>query len=198
MNPMQPYFLTAIAGIMLTGFSTWGWLAANGTGLTDHSLLTSSPSSSVTTNYSDSNASQIAQSDSSVIPEDKSISTTQPPNPVTKTITLNIYRTDSQCQTLTPEPVAIAAEMPVTASVGNIINQASSSDLDLAGYRINLKNGIATIDLRLSPNSQRQFISLSMCEQLALFGSIRKTLLENPQLKIKEVRFTDQGQKIII
>lgn len=197
MNRIQPYFLPAIAGIIIAGFSSWGWLAANGKGTPSNLVENSSESSSLTTANPDSTASLMAQPDSSVIPEVNPASTPQPADAV-KTITLNIYRTDSQCETLIPEPVAVAAETPVTASVGNVIAQVSSGDLDLTGYRVNLNNGIATIDLRLSPDSQRQFISLSMCEQLALFGSIRKTLLENPRLNIKDVRFTDQGRDIVL
>ena len=197
MNRIQPYFLPAIAGIIMAGFSSWGWLAANSKGIPTNPIENSSESESPTTVNPDSTASLIAQPDSSVIPEVNSPLTPQPSDAV-KTITLNIYRTDSQCETLIPEPVAVAAETPVTASVGNVIAQVSSGDLDLAGYRVNLNNGIATIDLRLSPDSQRQFISLSMCEQLGLFGSIRKTLLENSQLNIKDVHFTDQGRKIVL
>ena len=181
----------------MAGFSSWGWLAANSKGIPTNPIENSSESESPTTVNPDSTASLIAQPDSSVIPEVNSPLTPQPSDAV-KTITLNIYRTDSQCETLIPEPVAVAAETPVTASVGNVIAQVSSGDLDLAGYRVNLNNGIATIDLRLSPDSQRQFISLSMCEQLGLFGSIRKTLLENSQLNIKDVHFTDQGRKIVL
>jgi hypothetical protein len=50
----------------------------------------------------------------------------------------------------------------------------------------------------LSPNSRRQFVSLSTCEQFALFGSLRKTLTDNSPLKIKGVRFTERGQDIVL
>ncbi|MFP4101178.1 sporulation/spore germination protein [Coleofasciculus sp.] len=196
MSRIHPYFIPAIAGLIITGVGGWGWLAANSKGISDNPVETSSESSSPPQANPDSTASLIAQPDSSVIPEVNPASTPQPTDAV-ETITLNIYRTDSQCETLIPEPVAVAAETPVTASVGNVVAQVSSGDLDLAGYRVNLDNGIATIDLRLSPDSQRQFVSLSMCEQLALFGSIRKTLLENPRLNIQDVRFTDKGQDIV-
>lgn len=117
-----------------------------------------------------------------------------------KTITLNVYQADSQCQTLVPEKVSVPAETPVNAAVGKVLEKAASGDLDLAGYRvsINPKTRIATVDLRLSPDSQRQFLSLSTCEQFALFGSLRKTLLDNPQLQITGIRFTDQGQEIYL
>jgi hypothetical protein len=116
----------------------------------------------------------------------------------TNTTTLNVYQADNQCQTLVPEKVAISAESPANAAVGKVLEKAASGDLDLAGYRVSIndKTRVATVDLRLAPNSQRQFISLSTCQQFALFGSLRKTLLGNAQLKIKDVRFTEQGQEI--
>ncbi len=116
----------------------------------------------------------------------------------TNTVTVNIYRADTQCQTLVPEKVAVPTNSPVDAAVGKVLEQAASGDFDLAGYRvsINPKTAIATVDLRLAPNSQRQFLSLSTCEQFALFGSLRKTLIDNSQLKIKDVRFTEQGQEL--
>ncbi len=114
------------------------------------------------------------------------------------TIALNIYHPDSQCETLIPEKVAVSADTPVTNAVGKVLELATSSDFDLAGYRVNLdlNKRVVTIDFRLSPNTKRQFVSLSTCEQFALFGTLRKTLIDNPQLKIKDVRFTNQGQEI--
>ena len=115
-----------------------------------------------------------------------------------KTITLTIYQADNQCQGLVPEKVATIADNPVDEAVGKVLKKTDSGDFNLAGYRVkvNPKNYVATVDLRLPPNSKRQFISLSNCEQLALFGSLRKTLTSNEQLKIKDVRFTNQGAKI--
>jgi hypothetical protein len=114
-----------------------------------------------------------------------------------KTVSLKIYRADSQCQNLVPETAAVPSTSPVNAAVGKVIEGANSSDFELAGYRVNVNNnGVATVDLRRSPNSQRQFASLSACEQFALFASLRKTLTDNSQLKIKDVRFTEQGQEI--
>jgi hypothetical protein len=86
----------------------------------------------------------------------------------------------------------------VDAAVGTVLKEAASGDFDLAGYRVNVNanSRVATVDLRLSPDSQRKFVSLSTCEQFALFGSLRKTLTANSQLNLKDVRFTQQGQEI--
>lgn len=115
-------------------------------------------------------------------------------------VTLNIYQVDNQCQTLVAEKVTVPATSVVDAAVGQVLKQADSGDFDLAGYRVmvNPKSRVATVDLRLSPNSRRQFVSLSSCEQFALFGSLRKTLTNNSRLKIKNVRFTEQGQEIVL
>jgi hypothetical protein len=116
------------------------------------------------------------------------------------TVTLTIYQADNQCQTLVPETVAVPATRVVDTAVGEVLKQADSGDFDLAGYRVqvNSNSGVATVDFRLSPNSRRQFVSLSSCEQFALFGSLRKTLTDNSRLKIKNVRFTQQGQEIVL
>ncbi|MEH1843654.1 MAG: sporulation/spore germination protein [Nostoc sp.] len=115
-----------------------------------------------------------------------------------KTTKVTLYTSDTQCQELIPEKVSVPAEEPVKNVVGKIIEKRDTSDLSLSGYRVNVKNGIATVDLRISPNSKRQIASLSSCEQFALFGSLRKTLTNNAQWNIKEVRFTERGEDIVL
>lgn len=153
-----------------------------------------------TTFLSDSGVSIPAQPEKEAPVADQSSQATSSTTPAKDTVTLTIYQVDSQCQTLVSEKVALPATSPVDAAVGKVLNQADSGDFDLAGYRVqvNPKNGIATVDFRLSPNSRRQFVSLSSCEQFALFGSLRKTLTDNSPLKIKGVRFTERGQDIVL
>ncbi|MBW4678434.1 MAG: sporulation/spore germination protein [Desmonostoc geniculatum HA4340-LM1] len=119
-------------------------------------------------------------------------------NTISKTANVTIYTSDVQCQELIPEKVSVPADEPVTNAVGKIIEKRDTSDLSLSGYRVNVKNGIATVDLRLSPDSKRQIASLSSCEQFALFGSVRKTLTSNAAWNIKEVRFTERGEDIVL
>jgi len=111
---------------------------------------------------------------------------------------VTIYTSDVQCQELVPEKISVPAEEPVTNTVGKIIEKRDTSDFSLSGYRVNVKNGVATVDLRISPESKRQIASLSSCEQFALFGSLRKTLTSNAAWNIKEVRFTERGQDIVL
>ena len=126
----------------------------------------------------------------------KKSSTTSPTTE--KTINVTLYISDTECQTLTPKEVSVSATEPVTSAVGKILEQRDSADFSLSGYRVTTKNGVAIIDLRLSPYSPRHLTSLSNCEQFALFGSLRKTLTSNPQWKIKEVRFTELGKEILV
>ncbi|KOP25599.1 sporulation/spore germination protein [Hapalosiphon sp. MRB220] len=115
-----------------------------------------------------------------------------------KTVDVTLYTSDPQCQELVPQKVTVPAQEPVTGAVGKILDQRDNGDFSFSGYRVNIKNGVATVDLRMTPNSQRQITSLSSCEQFALFGSLRKTLTSNPQWGIKDVRFTEQGKDIVL
>ncbi|PLZ92430.1 sporulation/spore germination protein [Fischerella muscicola CCMEE 5323] len=115
-----------------------------------------------------------------------------------KTVNVTLYTSDTQCQELVPQTVTLPAQEPVTAAVGKILEQRDNGDFSFSGYRVNIKNGVATVDFRLDPKSQRQITSLSSCEQFALFGSLRKTLTSNPQWGIKDVRFTERGEEIVL
>jgi hypothetical protein len=114
-----------------------------------------------------------------------------------KTTTVTLYTSDSQCQALIPQKLTVTAEESMVAAVGKILQQRDTADFSLSGYRVSVKNGVATVDFRPTPHQERQLASLTNCEQFALFGSIRKTLTSNPQWKIKDVRFTQQGQEIV-
>lgn len=188
MKIVQQYLAPLVIGVFCAGFSSYHILAASeGT--------VSLPSGTLA-------GSQAAPSPLRA-PTDVAVERTNDSGNLTlnnhnNTIALNIYHPDSQCQTLIPEKVAVSADTPVTNAVGKVLELGNSRDFDLAGYRVNLdiNKRVVTIDFRLSPDSQRQFVSLSMCEQFALFGSLRKTLIDNPQLKIKDVIFTNQGREI--
>jgi hypothetical protein len=113
-----------------------------------------------------------------------------------KNIDVTVYTSDSQCDKHVPEKVAVSADEGIEEAVGKIIEKRDTADFSLSGYRVAVKNGVATVDLRMAPNSKRQFASLSSCEQFSLFGSMKKTLTSNPQWKIKDVRFTEKGEEI--
>ncbi|WP_016951369.1 hypothetical protein [Anabaena sp. PCC 7108] len=115
-----------------------------------------------------------------------------------KTTNVTLYTSDEQCQVLIPKPASVSADEPMTEAIGKIIEQRDTADFSLSGYRVNVNNGVATVDLRIAPDSKRQITSLSSCEQFALFGSLRKTLTSNAQWKIKDVRFTERDKEIAL
>jgi hypothetical protein len=112
-------------------------------------------------------------------------------------ITVTIYEVDSQCQALIPQKVPVKKEHPIEAAVSKVLEKQHSSDFDVS-YRVILDRSekLATIDLRVPANSRRQLVSLSSCEQLALFGSLRQTLTSNRNWEIQKVRFTKDGKEI--
>lgn len=118
------------------------------------------------------------------------------PSAIGKTVTLNIYQLDNQCNKFLSTKTAVSANQPVTQAIAKTLEKANSDVLDVAGYRVRVKAGVATLDLRPTATAKRSLRSLSNCEQLALFGSLRRTLTQNPRLKIKSVQFTDRGQPI--
>lgn len=115
-----------------------------------------------------------------------------------KTTNITLYTSDAQCQELIPKQAEVSAQTPINEAIGQIFKEQSTADFSVSGYRVNVKNGIATVDLRISPNSKRQLASLSSCEQFALFSSVRKTLISNSQWQIKDVRFTERGEDITL
>ncbi len=119
-------------------------------------------------------------------------------NAAKNTVSVTIYEVDSQCNELIPKKVAVPASDSLQAAVGKVLEPYDTKDFDLAGYQVSVdgETGVATVDMRLDPNSKRQFVSLSSCEQFGLFGSLRKTLASNPGWKIKDVRFSDRGKEI--
>ncbi|MEC4982935.1 MAG: hypothetical protein SAJ37_16370 [Oscillatoria sp. PMC 1068.18] len=116
------------------------------------------------------------------------------------TVTVNVYHADSQCETLVPESIAVPDDNSIDAAIAKVLEYKNTTDFELAGYRVNVnpQNRIATLDLRVAPDSPRQFVSLSSCEKFALFGSLQKTLTENNQWNIQEVIFTEKGEEILL
>jgi hypothetical protein len=115
-----------------------------------------------------------------------------------KSTNVTLYISDAQCQELIPKKAEVSAQTPMNEAIGKIFKEQSTADFSVSGYRVNVKNGIATVDLRISPNSKRQLASLSSCEQFAWFSSVRKTLISNSQWQIKDVRFTERGEDITL
>ena len=114
-----------------------------------------------------------------------------------KTTQVTLYTSDDQCQGFIPKQTSVSADEPMKAAIGKILETQDTGDFSLAGYRATVNNGVATVDLRVAPESKRQIASLSNCEQFAIFGSLRETLTKNTAWKIRDVRFTQGGQEIL-
>ncbi|MEH2066584.1 MAG: sporulation/spore germination protein [Nostoc sp.] len=213
MKTTKRYFLPLIAVTIVFGLSSCNSNPATNNidsktpspTTTPNTTLSPEPITTPTNSSSSSTSSQIptvaqfrekSLNQKSLKENTASSSTSKTTNP--KTANVTIYTSDTQCQQLIPEKVSVPADQPVKNAVGKIIEKRDTSDFSLSGYRVNVKNGIATVDLRISPESKRQIASLSSCEQFALFGSLRKTLTSNVAWNIKEVRFTERGEDIVL
>ncbi|MEH2105780.1 sporulation/spore germination protein [Nostoc sp.] len=203
MNTIKRYFLPLIFVTTVVSLSS---CSSNPTA---SNIDSKTPSSTTTTTPTNSSLSQTPSQIPSVAqlrekspnqesPKENTPSSSAPKAVTSKTTNVTLFTSDAQCQELIPEKVAVPAEEPVTNVVSKILEKRDTSDFSLSGYRVNIKNGIATVDLRISPESKRQIASLSSCEQFALFGSLRKTLTSNAQWNIKEVRFTERGKDIVL
>ncbi len=200
MNRRNNYFTALLAGTIVLGLSSCASMLANAKSDNVNSLTSQTKNSSPTTQLDTATSKSEKAREMPIThqplkrTENKVTSATHS----LKTVSITIYQADNQCQGLIPEKVAVTTDNPVEEAVGKVLKTTDSGDFNLGGYRVkvNPKNQVATVDLRLPPHSKRQFISLSNCEQLALFGSLRKTLTSNALLKIKDVRFTNQGTAI--
>ncbi|WP_080804802.1 hypothetical protein [Halomicronema hongdechloris] len=114
--------------------------------------------------------------------------------------TVTVYRLDDQCQGYIDEAVRVPKEQALQTVIGQILSQQTFLGFDLSGYRVDYDPTAATItiDLRLAPDSFRRLVSLSSCEQQAIFGSLRQTLTRHPDWKIDTVQFTDRGQPLML
>ncbi|MEM9772143.1 MAG: sporulation/spore germination protein, partial [Cyanobacteria bacterium P01_D01_bin.73] len=97
-----------------------------------------------------------------------------------------------------PKTVTVQGDRPIEVAVGRVLVEVASDNLDLRGYRLTMdtKKRTVAIALRLRPGTGHKFMALSSCEQLTLFGSVRETLIQNPQWPIDHVTFTN-GTKTI-
>ena len=111
---------------------------------------------------------------------------------------ITVFTSDLDCQKLVPQQVSVSPNEPMKDAVGKIIASKNTADLNISNYRVNVNNGTATVDLRIPPDSPRQLVSLSSCEQFTLFKSIEKTLTSNPKWNVKNVRFTQSGEELYL
>jgi hypothetical protein len=118
------------------------------------------------------------------------------------TVSVEIYSIDSTCETLVPSEITVPADRSLEASITSLLTRASPDGLSPLNYSIEVDSttGKATLDLRptVSGDPPRSLRSLSSCEQLALFGSLRETLLSGPAWGIQSVEFTENGEPLVL
>ena len=128
-------------------------------------------------------------------PEPVAIATPEPTEPM---VTVTRYKIDNQCNNLVPEDLDVPAAAPLDETISEIVGDRSNGDFRIAGYRIKLDEATntATLDFRLPIDSPRSIYSLSHCEQFALLGELRETLIANADWEIEAVNFQVQGQDL--
>ena len=113
-------------------------------------------------------------------------------------VAVSIYVMDDSCSNFEAESVKVSAAEAMTETVGEVLERHKFESFKLSGYRVNIENSKAIVDLRLAEDSERQFLSLSSCEQQGLFGGLEETLTQNTNWKVDQVEFTNRGEKIVL
>ncbi|MGB3296436.1 MAG: hypothetical protein WBB01_25910 [Phormidesmis sp.] len=113
-------------------------------------------------------------------------------------VTVSVYSIDDQCNGFVEESVQVPSDQAISEAVGKAMNSVDYNAFKLAGYQVNVDGRTAIVDMQLAPGSERQFVSLSSCEQRALFGSVEETLLNNDNWGVEAVKFTQGGKDIVL
>ncbi len=115
-----------------------------------------------------------------------------------ETVAVSIYVMDDSCSDFQAESVQVPAEQAMTEAIGEVLERHRFEAFKLSGYRVNVEASKAVVDLRLAEDSERQFLSLSSCEQQGLFGGLEETLIQHPTWQVNQVEFTNRGQEIVL
>ncbi len=113
-------------------------------------------------------------------------------------VTVSVYTIDDQCNDFVEQSVQVPSDQAMASAVGKAMSSVDYNAFKLAGYQVNINGRTATVDMQLAPGSQRQFVSLSSCEQRALFGSVEETLLNNSDWDVDAVKFTASGKELVL
>ena len=116
-------------------------------------------------------------------------------------IPTTIYLPDPETYRLVPQTVSVDSDARVAGVVGQIINSYDGQDVGIEGYdvAVDQPNQIARVNFDISSERNgREFYSLSSANQVALFESIRETLLTNPDYQIDEIIFSANGESFDI
>ncbi len=115
-------------------------------------------------------------------------------------LNIALYTPGASCAGFMPTVLTVPADQAVATVVHHVLTDPALAlvGFDLSGYRVlqDAARGTVTVDFRLAPQAPRQFVSLSVCEQQIVLGSVRKTLLDNPALAVSTVQFTERGRPL--
>ncbi len=111
---------------------------------------------------------------------------------------VSVYTIDDQCNNFVEKTVQLPSDKAMAEAVGQAISAVDYNAFKLEDYQVSVNGTTAVVDMKLAAGSERKFVSLSSCEQRALFGSVEETLLNNPDWDIKAVQFTNRGQEIVL
>jgi hypothetical protein len=119
-----------------------------------------------------------------------------PENPTTVTV----YTLTPDCEAYQGSPVQVSQEAALNQTIELILAEQTFPEFTLSGYRISVdpETQVATLDLRVARTSRRVLNSLSLCEQKALLGSLRETLVNHPDWDIERVDFTNRGYPLVL
>ncbi|MEM6450087.1 MAG: hypothetical protein AAF703_07230 [Cyanobacteria bacterium P01_D01_bin.105] len=120
------------------------------------------------------------------------------PDTDSEMVTVSVYTIDEQCNEFVQKTVQVPGDQAISEAVGKAMGAIEYNAFKLEGYQVDVTGNTAIVDMKLSPGSERQFVSLSSCEQRALFGSVEETLLNNPEWEVNAVKFTHGGKELIL
>ena len=120
------------------------------------------------------------------------------PDPLTDMVTVSVYTIDDQCDAFVEQSMEVPRSVAMNEAVGKVVGDTQLSAFKLADYQVQVDGSTAIVDMRLAPGSERQFVSLSSCEQRSLFGGVEETLLNNPNWNVEAVKFTNAGKELLL
>ncbi|MGC1305590.1 MAG: hypothetical protein WA885_00060 [Phormidesmis sp.] len=120
------------------------------------------------------------------------------PDTSTEMVTVSVYTIDDQCNDFVEQSVQVPSDKAISEAVGKAMSAVDYNAFKLDGYQVNITGSTAIVDMQLAPGSERQFVSLSSCEQRSLFGSVEETLLNNPDWDVNAVKFTNSGKELVL
>ncbi len=129
---------------------------------------------------------------------DNSDASQKQPDSAGDTVTVSVYTIDDQCNDFVSQSVQVPSDAPMSEAVGKVMSETPLNAFKLDGYQVSLDGSTAVVDLRLAAGSERQFVSLSSCEQRSLFGGVSETLLNNDGWGIDAVKFTNGGKELML